>query len=37
MMLKYSFGLAKEARAVEEAVEKVLDSKDRGGLEIRTG
>ena len=36
MMLRYSFGLTKEATAIEKAVEKVLDSKDIGGLEIRT-
>jgi isocitrate dehydrogenase len=36
MMLRYSFGLVKEAAAIEKAVEKVLDSKDIGGLEIRT-
>jgi len=37
MMLRYSFGMAMEAEAIEKAVEKVLDSKDVGGLEIRTG
>jgi 3-isopropylmalate dehydrogenase len=36
MMLRYSFGLVKEARALDRAVEKVLDAKDIGGLEIRT-
>ena len=36
MMLKYSFGLSKEAKAIELAVAKVLDSKDIGGMEIRT-
>ncbi|KAG0648013.1 3-isopropylmalate dehydrogenase [Hyphodiscus hymeniophilus] len=36
MMLRYSFGLGKEALAIEKAVEKVLDSKNNGGLEIRT-
>ena len=36
MMLKYSFGMAKEAAAISKAVEKVLDSKDIGGLQIRT-
>ncbi|RFU28938.1 hypothetical protein B7463_g7384, partial [Scytalidium lignicola] len=36
MMLKYSFGLNAEAKAIEQAVEKVLDSKDIGGLQIRT-
>jgi hypothetical protein len=37
MMLTYSFGLKKEAKAIESAVSKVLDSKDIGGIEIRTG
>ena len=37
MMLKYSFGMTKEAKDIENAVAKVLDSKDVGGLEIRTG
>ncbi|KAG9780030.1 3-isopropylmalate dehydrogenase, partial [Aureobasidium melanogenum] len=37
MMLRYSFGLAHEAAAVEQAVQKVLDGKDIGGLEIRSG
>jgi 3-isopropylmalate dehydrogenase len=37
MMLRYSFCLGKEADAVDAAVEKVLDSKNLGGLEIRTG
>jgi len=36
MMLRYSFGLVKEAQAIDRAVEKVLDAKDIGGLEIRT-
>ena len=36
MMLRYSFGLVKEAEAIDRAVEKVLDAKDIGGLEIRT-
>ncbi|KAK1635701.1 3-isopropylmalate dehydrogenase [Colletotrichum phormii] len=36
MMLKYSFGMADEAKAINRAVEKVLDSKDIGGHEIRT-
>jgi 3-isopropylmalate dehydrogenase len=36
MMLRYSFGLAKDAQDIEHAVEKVLDSKNIGGLEIRT-
>jgi 3-isopropylmalate dehydrogenase len=37
MMLRYSFNLAQEAAAVEKAVQKVLDGKDIGGLEIRSG
>jgi 3-isopropylmalate dehydrogenase len=37
MMLRWSFGLKEEADAIYEAVGKVLDSKDVGGLEIRTG
>ncbi|KAF4464730.1 3-isopropylmalate dehydrogenase [Fusarium albosuccineum] len=37
MMLRYSFLLEKEASAIEQAVIKVLDAKDSGGLEIRTG
>jgi 3-isopropylmalate dehydrogenase len=36
MMLRYSFGLTKEASAIDRAVEKVLDSEDIGGLGIRT-
>jgi len=36
LMLRYSFGMNDEALAVEKAVEKVLDSKDVGGLEVRT-
>jgi 3-isopropylmalate dehydrogenase len=37
MMLKYSFGLNKEAHAIDAAVAKALDSKDIGGMEVRTG
>ena len=37
MMLRYSFSLHTEAAAIESAVEKVLDGKDIGGLEIRSG
>lgn len=37
MMLRYSFNLPVEAAAIEAAVEKVLDGKDIGGLEIRSG
>lgn len=36
LMLRYSFGMLHEAKIVEEAVEKVLDSNDIGGMEIRT-
>ena len=31
MMLRYSFGLAKEADMVEAAVRKTLDDKEAGG------
>lgn len=37
MMLRYSCGLAPEASAIEAAVEKVLDAKEIGGLEVRSG
>ncbi len=37
MMLRYSFNMHREADVVEEAVAKVLDSKEDGGLEVRTG
>lgn len=37
LMLRYSFNLVPEAAAIEAAVEKVLDGKDIGGLEIRSG
>ncbi|KAF5025391.1 hypothetical protein F66182_2556 [Fusarium sp. NRRL 66182] len=37
MMLRYSFLLEREAVAVEQAVKKVLDAKENGGLETRTG
>jgi 3-isopropylmalate dehydrogenase len=37
MMLRYSFCMLEEASLIERAVEKVLDSKEIGGLEIRTG
>jgi 3-isopropylmalate dehydrogenase len=37
LMLRYSFSLYDEAQKVESAVERVLDSKDIGGLEVRTG
>jgi 3-isopropylmalate dehydrogenase len=36
MMFKYSFGMPREAAAIEKAVERVLDSKETGGLELRT-
>jgi 3-isopropylmalate dehydrogenase len=36
MMLRYSCNLEDEAAAIEAAVEKVLDGKDIGGLEIRS-
>lgn len=36
MLLRYSFGLEKEAAAIEKAVAKVLDDKELGGLCIRT-
>lgn len=37
LMLRYSLSLEEEALLIEKAVEKVLDSKDIGGLEVRTG
>ncbi|CEJ92673.1 Putative 3-isopropylmalate dehydrogenase [[Torrubiella] hemipterigena] len=37
LLLRYSCGLIEEAAAIESAVAKVLDSKDAGGLGIRTG
>lgn len=36
MLLRYSLGLEKQAKAVEDAVRKVLDDKDVGGYELRT-
>ena len=36
MLLRYSLGLLDEAVAIERAVAQVLDTKDSGGLEIRT-
>ena len=36
LMLRYSFGLLREADLVEAAVETVLDGHDMGGLETRT-
>lgn len=37
LLLRYSLGLTEEAVLIERAVEKVLDDKDIGGLQIRTG
>lgn len=37
LMLRYSFDLDNLASTVEKAVAHVLDSKDKGGLELRTG
>lgn len=37
LLLRYSLGLTDEALQIEQAVAKVLDGKDIGGLEIRTG
>ncbi|OCH94330.1 3-isopropylmalate dehydrogenase [Obba rivulosa] len=36
MLLRYSLGLEKYASAIETAVRKVLDEKDKDGLELRT-
>lgn len=36
MLLRYSLGLEKPAKAIELAVQKVLDGADRGGLGLRT-
>jgi len=36
MLLRYSLGLEKQARAIEDAVRKVLDDKAAGGYELRT-
>ncbi|KAF3396913.1 3-isopropylmalate dehydrogenase [Talaromyces pinophilus] len=36
MLLRYSFGMPREADLLEEAVRKTLDSHDNNGLEIRT-
>ncbi|CAI2167948.1 14972_t:CDS:2 [Funneliformis geosporum] len=36
MMMKYSLNLPREAKAVEDAVRKVLDDEDFGGLGYRT-
>jgi 3-isopropylmalate dehydrogenase len=37
MMLRYSFNMHREADIIDKAVEKVLDAKDLGGLELRSG
>lgn len=37
LLLRYSLGLNEEALLIEQAVEKVLDGKDIGGMEVRTG
>lgn len=36
MLLRYSLGLDKPATAIENAVRKVLDEQDKGGLGLRT-
>jgi 3-isopropylmalate dehydrogenase len=36
MLLRYSLGLESAAKAVEDAVRKVLDSRDIGGYGLRT-
>lgn len=37
LLLRWSLGLDKEASAIEQAVRKVLDAADIGGLGVRTG
>jgi 3-isopropylmalate dehydrogenase len=37
MMLRYSFCMYAEADAIDAAVEKVLDAKEAGGLQVRSG
>lgn len=37
MMLRYSFNMHREADIVEQAIAVVLDRREEGGLEIRTG
>ena len=37
LLLRWSLGLEKEATAVEQAVRKVLDNADIGGMGVRTG
>lgn len=36
MLLRYSLGLEREAKAVEDAVRKVLDTTESGGFALRT-
>lgn len=36
LLLRYSLGLTEEALIIEQAVAKVLDGKDVGGLQVRT-
>jgi 3-isopropylmalate dehydrogenase len=36
MLLRYSLGLDKQAQLIENAVRKVLDERNAGGLELRT-
>ena len=36
MLLRYSLGLEKPAKAIEDAVRKALDSVETGGLGLRT-
>jgi 3-isopropylmalate dehydrogenase len=36
MMLRYSLGLEKPAKAIEQAVKHVLDGPDAGGKGLRT-
>lgn len=36
MLLRYSLGLNRYAQAIEDAVRKVLDDKEKGGFELRT-
>ena len=36
MLLRYSLGLEKPAKAIEEAVQKALDTSEQGGYGLRT-
>jgi len=36
MLLRYSLGLERQAQIIERAVKRALDSKETGGLELRT-